>query len=373
MKTIGKNERIKLAYTRYLRVARRKNEATVDAALAAIDRFTAYAKRDLSQFHIRQAEGFVSALAREVNPRTKTPLSGATKLQILAHLREFVLWLADQPGYRKRIRYSDADYFSLPLKEAAAAKAGVEREGPTINQVRRVLSVMPTETDVEKRNRAVIAFVLLSGARDAAVASLRLKHVDLDKSEVFQDAREVRTKASKTMVTSFFPVGHDIRAIVEDWIAFLVRERQLGPDDPLFPATRVARGASGGFEASGLDRRCWATASPIRDIFRSAFTAAGLPYFNPHGFRKTLARLGQRVCNTPEQLKAWSQNLGHEKMLTTLTSYGAVDRRRQAEILRGLREAPVGVPDAKALAAALRLLEMAREAEGTRVSGPNSG
>jgi hypothetical protein len=35
-----------------------------------------------------------------------------------------------------------------------------------------------------------------------------------------------------------------------------------------------------------------------------------LPYFNPHSFRKTLALLGGRICKTPEEYKAWSQNLG---------------------------------------------------------------
>jgi integrase/recombinase XerD len=67
------------------------------------------------------------------------------------------------------------------------------------------------------------------------------------------------------------------------------------------------------FEAAGLDRNGWSNATPIRAIFKDAFTAAGLPYFNPHSFRKTLAQFGERVCETPEAFKAWSQNLGHEK------------------------------------------------------------
>jgi hypothetical protein len=37
---------------------------------------------------------------------------------------------------------------------------------------------------------------------------------------------------------------------------------------------------------------------------------------------------------TAEQLTAWSQNLGHEDVLTTFTSYGAVAPHRQAEIMR---------------------------------------
>ncbi len=52
----------------------------------------------------------------------------------------------------------------------------------------------------------------------------------------------------------------------------------------------------------------------------------------------TSVRLGQRVCTTPEMFKAWSQNVGHEEVLTTFTSYGQVDQNRQREIIRGLRE-----------------------------------
>jgi integrase len=74
----------------------------------------------------------------------------------------------------------------------------------------------------------------------------------------------------------------------------------------------------------------------VRNIFRAAFTHADLPSFSPHSFRKTLARLGQQLCQTPEQYKAWSQNLGHEDVLTTFTSYGAVEAHRQAEIIRAL-------------------------------------
>ena len=64
------------------------------------------------------------------------------------------------------------------------------------------------------------------------------------------------------------------------------------------------------FEAIGLEHKYWSSASAIRAIFKEAFAAVGLPYFNPHSFRKTLALLGGRICKTPEEYKAWSQNLG---------------------------------------------------------------
>jgi integrase len=195
---------------------------------------------------------------------------------------------------------------------------------------------MPTGTEIERRDRALVAFTILTGARDGAIASLKLKHIDIDQGRVDQDARQVKTKFSKSFTTWFFPIGDDISQIVVDWVNYLRKEKFWGLDDPLFPATKIVVGENRHFEASGLDRKHWGGASPIRKIFKDAFAAAGLPYFNPHSFRKTLALLGGKMCKSPEEYKAWSQNLGHENVLTTFSSYGGVGRQRQAEIIRGL-------------------------------------
>ena len=50
--------------------------------------------------------------------------------------------------------------------------------------------------------------------------------------------------------------------------------------------------------------------------------------------------LGEKRCTTPETFAAWSQNLGHENVSTTLTSYGKVPSHRQSEIIAGLRARP---------------------------------
>lgn len=108
------------------------------------------------------------------------------------------------------------------------------------------------------------------------------------------------------------------------------------------------------FEVDGLDRKHWSNATPIRKIFRKAFTDAGQPYFNPHSFRNTLVRLGEEVCKTPEQFKAWSQNLGHEKVLTTFLSYGGVACQRQGEIILDLAKPQQATqPDVNELAKAI--------------------
>jgi hypothetical protein len=85
-------------------------------------------------------------------------------------------------------------------------------------------------------------------------------------------------------------------------VTYLREAKLWGNDDPLFPATRIALGPTRQFEPVGLERRHWSTAAPIRSIFRDAFARAGLPYFNPHSFRNTLAQLHLRGRAVPNRL-----------------------------------------------------------------------
>jgi len=331
------NERIKRKYFAYLKEAKRHSEPTVDASAKALARFEVYNKhRDFRMFHVEQAIAFKKHLAEQKGQQSGEKLSKATLYATFTQLKRFFQWLAREPGYKSRVQFSDAEYFNLSDKDRRVATAQREQKAPTLEQIKHVLNTMPTNTDIELRNRALIAFTLLTGARDGAIASMKLKHVDLIAKCVHQDAREVETKFSKTFHTFFFPVDDEIRRIVAEWVSYLRHDKLWGNDDPLFPATRVTLGATRQFEVSGLEREHWSNATPIRTIFREAFVRAGLPYFNPHSLRNTLVQLGQAVCKTPEEFKAWSQNLGHEKVLTTFTSYGEVSCQRQGEIIRDL-------------------------------------
>lgn len=341
------NERIKRQYFTYLREARRASGATVDAVAKALHRFEAYNHfRDFKAFHPQQAIAFKRALADQTNARTGTPLSKATLHSTLSALRAFFLWLAFQPGFRSRLIGANADYFNLKENDARAAKAHTERPFPTLEQARYALDAMPSSSNIEKRDRAVVALTLLTGARDGALASLKLKHLDLVERRLIQDAREVKTKFAKTFSTYFFPVGRDVEEIVESWEIYLRTALLWSPTDPLFPATRVGIGEDQQFTALGLDRKHWSGAAPIRAIFRSAFARVGLPYYSPHSIRRTLVQLGQQRCRSAEEFKAWSQNLGHEQVMTTFSSYGQVAPTRQQELIRALGDRPASDQEA---------------------------
>jgi integrase len=195
---------------------------------------------------------------------------------------------------------------------------------------------MPSITAIQHRDRALFALAILTGMRDGALISLRLKHIDADNEFVNQDPNEVKTKASKQIYTYFTPIGDDLKTIVKDWVKYLRTELLYGNDDPAFPRSKIGLNEKSGFVPVGIEPVCWATAASVRKMMREAYARVGLPYFHPHLLRKTLVKVGEQRCCTPEEFKAWSQNIGHESVLTTFSSYGNVSVERQGELIKGL-------------------------------------
>ena len=58
----------------------------------------------------------------------------------------------------------------------------------------------------------------------------------------------------------------------------------------------------GDFPPTGLLRHPWTSPAPLP--------------FGPHSIRSTLVDLAQLRCTTPEAVYGWSQNLGHDDVLT---------------------------------------------------------
>jgi integrase len=356
-KHCAENERIKRRYLQWLKDAKGYSTASIDMAAAAIARFEDYSRhRDFRRFHVEQARAFKAHFAGKVmGLQSGEPLSRATVASTLRQLKAFFTWLADQAGYRSSVRYADAAYFTPAGQDERIASGPRFKPVPELEDIEKALLAMPDDTEIAKRDRALFAFIFLTGARDRAVASLKLKHVDIAAGKVFQDAREVKTKRAKTFATQFFPVGDLPSAVLREWVGFLKTVKGFGPDDPLFPATEVELHGMLRSATVGLSRRQWQTTTPIRKIFKTAFARVGLPYFNPHSFRSTLARLGERLCGPGKEWKAWSQNLGHTDMMTTFSSYGQVPEHQQCEIIANIGQRKKGPDDLESvIASAIR-------------------
>lgn len=336
------NEVAKRNYLRWLENAQGRDEETTQQVAAALARFEAHSgHKAFTTFNPEQAISFKNALARQTTAAGK-PLTIATRYSILRHLKAFFEWLSREPGYRRRVKFSDAAYFKPTDNEARIATARRERPTPSLEQVRHVIRSMPAETPIQRRDRALVAFILLTGARDSAAATVRLRHLDMQRRTFFQDARQVATKRAKTFTSDFYPVGEDVEGIVAAWREELTTVHLFGPDDPLFPATLVACDADGVFRPMDFKREPWADTGPVRRIFRSAFEAAGLPYFHPHSLRRTLMRLGYDLNLSQREMTAWSMNMGHEHVQTSLGSYGRLGDYEKADVMRGIAARAAG-------------------------------
>ncbi len=337
-KHIEANERIKHDYAGYLRNAKGQDEKSIDKVMAAIRQFEESAKiKPFKKFHRQQAADFKAYLSKQKNERTGKPLAHSTVDATLRLVIGFIHWLAGQRGYRRVVTYPDVEYFNNTLKAGRVAHTQRKIPYPSMQQAAHAFQAMPFETEFEKRDKALFAFFMLTGARDGAVASLKLKHVNVDLGHVFLDAREVNTKAAKTIMCQFFPVDAAYRTCFVEWVRFLRDGKLFGQEDALFPKTKTGYVPGQGLCNLGLAREGYTNASPLNAIIRGAFANVQLPQFTPHAFRKTLTKHGDQICTTMEQRKAWLMNLGHKNLATTINSYLPVTIDRQMELIRELK------------------------------------
>lgn len=347
VKTNPQNDRVKRDYLIWLKEAKQRSPATVEQVRYAIDRLEAYTGfKDFGTFNKEQALGFKRALLASKAQRSGKPVSIATVHHTLQAIKDFLAWLHGSRGYRRRIIPAEIAYLNLTTSEERQAHAAGPKKYASLDEYRAALFAMPTGTEIQRRDQAIMALILATGMRDAAIVSLKLRHLTIERSHVFQDPRHVKTKFSKAINTFFYPVGEDVVAIVRSWMRFLSVEKLFGANDPIFPKSVVGLDEQRNFSAPQLGREHWANSTAVRKIFRTAFERVELPYVNPHSIRNTLTQLGYKLKLDPERFKVWSQNMGHDKPLTTLNSYGHVSIERQAEIMSSLADQqPVAISE----------------------------
>jgi hypothetical protein len=147
------NERVKRDYAFFLQAASGKQDATIDAALRAIERFeTSTGRKPFGKFHVEQARSFRAGLVEQMG-RNGHPLSAATITATLKHQRNFFLWLSREPGFRSKLNANDANYFTPSEQDRRIA--GARREGPvpSLEEVMHVLRAAGQDGDREAKPR----------------------------------------------------------------------------------------------------------------------------------------------------------------------------------------------------------------------------
>jgi len=331
-----KNERLRMDWLEELE--RDDLSSTIDHKLAALTCFeeaTDYLTFD--EITVEAVDKFIAF----VNDK---PTRSRTKVAIVNSVKSFFQWMVMDEKMKGKKAQKPINALRLKRKDRTASQARQARPIASVAQIKVAVEAMPKTSAIERRNRALIAFTLVSGARDGAIISMRLKHVDLINKQVHQDPNEVDTKAGKQINTWFFPVGEFFIQEVEDYVCYLRTEEGFTANDYLFTSTKCGHDENDQFRRDGLTKERWANAQPMRDIFREAFKEVDMPYFNPHSFRKTLMALAYELGLSGEVLKAWSQNLGHKKLDTSVNSYGPVSLDRQRSTILALHNKNSGDP-----------------------------
>ncbi len=334
-----KNERLKLDWLEELE--RDDSPSTIDhklAALACFEEATDY--RDFDKITVEAVDKFIEYVG-------KRPTRRRTNVAKVNSAKSFFQWMVMDERIKGKAARKPINALRLKRKDRTASRARKPRPIATIAQIKTAVEAMPKTTAIERRNRMLVAFTLVSGARDGSIISMQVKHVDLINKQVHQDPNEVDTKAGKQINTWFFPVGPFFIKEVEDYLAYLKAQPGFSSSDYLFTSRLRGRDENNQFCIVGLSKERWANAQPMRDIFRKAFIAVDLPYFNPHSFRKTLMALAYEMELSGEEIKVWSQNLGHEKLDTSVNNYGPVSLDRQRMRMLAMHDKPKAVHDSR--------------------------
>jgi len=152
------NERVKRDYAFYMTAANGKQNATIDAALRAIERFETSTKfKPFRKFHVEQVRSFRTRLSEELNAHGK-PLSAATITSTLKHLRAFFLWLSREPGFRSVLNENDANHFTPSEQDVRIATATREKRVASLDEIKRVFSARTFGSHAVEFRRSIRLF-----------------------------------------------------------------------------------------------------------------------------------------------------------------------------------------------------------------------
>lgn len=337
MKINARNERLKRGFFRWMKNAAGCCDSTVNAAEKSILLYQEFTgNEDLGLYGPDKAIEFKKWLGKRTF--RDRPISPVTYHGYLKGLKKFFGWLCWEPGYKKRINPSVVEYLKPTDKEDRMAAQAVPRNYPSLEYVVKLAGSIEVKTEVDQRDRALVSFALISGMRDNAIVSLPLGCVDESALVVLQNPlKGVGTKFSKLIPTTIFPFDQGLMENVLAWIKHL-KDKGFGSQDPLFPRSKMDQGKDGmSFEVSStVEPVFWRGTGRVREIFKKRSHAVGLPYFPPHTFRHLAVDLALKSCRNGEEIKAISQNFGHEHVATTMSAYANYPPDRLSQIIKGM-------------------------------------
>lgn len=258
------------------------------------------------------------------------PFSGAYLTGIFGAARFFFEWAKREwPTRYKSIDGSWIDTINSSRMRSEEAELHT-REIYTLEDVRALMAV-PAETLYDRRIRAGVAFLFLSGMRIGAFLTLPLSCIDLERMSVLQlPERGVQTKRSRAARTYLLHIP-DLLDVVREWDAEI---RPLLPESGYWFARIDHRNmlVTDPPETGGRNFNLVIFNQPLKELCEKA----GIPYRSPHKLRHGFAVYALKRAKTMAELKAISQNLMHKNIGITDGIYGRLVDDDVKNIITGL-------------------------------------
>ncbi|WP_165775695.1 tyrosine-type recombinase/integrase [Paramylibacter kogurei] len=304
---------------------------TIDAHLIAIRDFERFSKGvAFKQITPQLVAQYREDLIQRGSELGEDAISNSTIRHRASQLRLFLTWLLKQKGYRS-LDQTLPEYLDLPNALMAKVMPAKEKVYPTLSEAEEMLRSMPKATRLDRRQRAVFACAFLTGLRANALAGLRHRDMDLQKSIFVQDGTNGRAKNGKSYRGRFFPVPEIFLSVFTEWVNEM---ETLGAnrDDAVFPAEQsLIQNRSPGVQP----RKPF---EPLKggDVVRQAFVVASKNtehHYHPHLARDCLAAFGVELCRSEKERTAWSRNLSHKDIETTRLRYGPMAEKTWLEVM----------------------------------------
>jgi integrase len=325
---------LRYEYRVYQRQAKGADDKTIQASARAIVELSEFLDgTSLHDITREQVIAFKEQEYQRVGKRSNKLLAPSTRVHTLSALKQFFSWLSTHYGETSLgKRYACLIEYLTPSKNDVTRSRTSKQlsDLPTMDQVVGMVKAMPEANLENRRDKALLSLMVLIAPRVSAAVSLRIGHIDRQRRVVIQDGATVDTKFGKTIISALVPVDADLETYFLDYHG--ERSSMAGEDAPLFPCAVDAFGQLG---ASA--ERFWNSPNSVRRILASACERAGVPYFSPHKFRNFLALWGLKNCVSPEERKAFSQNIGHDIEQMTWNGYAKVPADSQIECVRSLQ------------------------------------
>lgn len=186
---------LRYEYQLYLKQVEGFSTKTIIAIFRHIAQFDEYLQHvDYKSVLRDQVIAYKTKLENKLVTSDREQRSASTIVHSLINLKKFFQCLESKASVKLSCS-GLGDYFS-PSRELSAL-ASVPTKGhpiPTLEQMRLFITAMPDSSFIERRNRAIIALLMISGLRIDALLSLQIQHIDIENRSIFQDARIIKTK-----------------------------------------------------------------------------------------------------------------------------------------------------------------------------------